>query len=45
MQNEKDNINDETCELLLPYLELEHFNPAVAKKASNAAEGDLLMAE
>ncbi|PFH32513.1 putative dynein gamma chain, flagellar outer arm [Besnoitia besnoiti] len=38
-KNEKDNINDETCELLLPYLELENFNPAVAKKASNAAEG------
>ncbi|OEH76364.1 dynein gamma flagellar outer [Cyclospora cayetanensis] len=38
-KKEKDNINDETCELLLPYLELEHFNPAVAKKASNAAEG------
>ncbi|CDJ35908.1 Dynein heavy chain axonemal, related [Eimeria mitis] len=38
-RKEKDNINDETCELLLPYLELEHFNPAVAKKASNAAEG------
>ncbi|PHJ18236.1 dynein gamma flagellar outer [Cystoisospora suis] len=38
-KNEKDNINDETCELLMPYLELENFNPAVAKKASNAAEG------
>lgn len=32
--NEKDNINDETCELLQPYLQLENFNPAVAKKAS-----------
>jgi len=38
-QNEKDNINDETCELLEPYLSLENFNPAIAKKASNAAEG------
>eukprot|EP00916_Digyalum_oweni_P009684 GHVL01016321.1.p1 GENE.GHVL01016321.1~~GHVL01016321.1.p1 ORF type:complete len:1870 (+),score=456.95 GHVL01016321.1:3343-8952(+) len=37
--NEKDNINDETCELLEPYLALENFNAAVAKKASNAAEG------
>ncbi len=37
--NEKDNINDETCELLEPYLKLENFNPAIAKKASNAAEG------
>ncbi|EER20102.1 axonemal dynein gamma heavy chain, putative, partial [Perkinsus marinus ATCC 50983] len=37
--NEKDNINDETCELLQPYLQLENFNPAVAKKASGAAEG------
>eukprot|EP00918_Siedleckia_nematoides_P098482 GHVU01215515.1.p1 GENE.GHVU01215515.1~~GHVU01215515.1.p1 ORF type:complete len:1046 (-),score=222.14 GHVU01215515.1:1519-4500(-) len=38
-QNEKDNVNDETCELLEPYLTLDNFNPAVAKKASNAAEG------
>lgn len=36
---EKDNINDETCELLEPYLRIEHFNPATAKAASNAAEG------
>merc|ERR1719473_523196 len=37
--NQRDNINDETCELLMPYLNLENFNPAVAKKASSAAEG------
>jgi len=36
---EKDNINDETCELIEPYLNLENFDPAIAKKASNAAEG------
>ncbi len=24
---EKDNINDETCELLEPYLRIEQFNP------------------
>jgi dynein heavy chain len=36
---QRDNINDETCELLMPYLELENFNPGVAKKASGAAEG------
>ena len=36
---EKDKINDETCELLLPYLELENFTAAAAKSASNAAEG------
>merc|ERR1719379_1016856 len=35
----RDDINDETCELLMPYLALENFNPAVAKKASGAAEG------
>merc|ERR1719311_1198613 len=35
----RDDINDETCELLLPYLNLEQFNPGVAKKASGAAEG------
>ncbi|KAG9402276.1 hypothetical protein AC1031_006904 [Aphanomyces cochlioides] len=36
---EKDNINDETIELLMPYLELEGFSPVVAKNASKAAEG------
>lgn len=38
-EKQKDNINDETCELLEPYLSLPNFNPAVAKKASGAAEG------
>lgn len=38
-EKEKDKINDETCEFLLPYIELEHFTPANAKSASNAAEG------
>ena len=37
--SQKDNINDETCELLQPYLRLANFTPAVAKKASGAAEG------
>ncbi|KAF0689476.1 Aste57867_19083 [Aphanomyces stellatus] len=36
---EKDNINDETIELLMPYMELDGFSPAVAKNASKAAEG------
>lgn len=36
---EKDFINDETIELLSPYLALEGFNPIVAKNASKAAEG------
>ncbi|GMH97336.1 hypothetical protein TrST_g8180 [Triparma strigata] len=36
---EKDYINDETIEFLLPYLELEGFNPLVARNASKAAEG------
>ncbi|OQR97844.1 dynein heavy chain, outer arm [Achlya hypogyna] len=36
---EKDNINDETIELLQPYLDLEGFSPAIAKNASKAAEG------
>jgi len=35
----KDEINEETMELLEPYLNLKHFDPAVAKKASSAAEG------
>ncbi|RHY51106.1 hypothetical protein DYB38_003376 [Aphanomyces astaci] len=36
---EKDNINDETIELLMPYLELDGFSAVVAKNASKAAEG------
>mmetsp|Transcript_14200 Transcript_14200/g.2296 ORF Transcript_14200/g.2296 Transcript_14200/m.2296 type:complete len:136 (-) Transcript_14200:3675-4082(-) len=36
---DKDNINDETCELLEPYLSLEHFNPETARAASGAATG------
>mmetsp|Transcript_8258 Transcript_8258/g.4402 ORF Transcript_8258/g.4402 Transcript_8258/m.4402 type:complete len:140 (+) Transcript_8258:2246-2665(+) len=36
---EKDKINDETCELLEPYLSLEPFTATVAKVASAAAEG------
>jgi len=37
---EKDDINDETCELLEPYLrEEEFFNPKIAKNASSAAQG------
>ncbi|KAH9103464.1 hypothetical protein AeMF1_002875 [Aphanomyces euteiches] len=35
----KDLINEETIELLCPYMELEGFLPAVAKNASLAAEG------
>ncbi|CAD7937238.1 unnamed protein product [Amoebophrya sp. A120] len=51
--NEKDNMNDETCELLEPYLrynadpaknwspwaQFPVLDPAIAKKASGAAEG------
>lgn len=36
---EKDMLNDETIELLAPYLDLEEFNPLVARHASRAAEG------
>jgi dynein heavy chain, axonemal len=36
---EKDLINDETVELLMPYLELEGFRGEVARNASKAAEG------
>ena len=42
---EKDNINDETCELLEPYLKLvlpdgrNAFDPTIAKKSNNALEG------
>jgi dynein heavy chain len=35
----KDQMNAETVELLCPYIELAPFNPATAKKASNAAAG------
>jgi len=35
----KDLINEETIELLCPYLELENFNAKIAKGASSAAEG------
>lgn len=35
----KDNINEETIELLSPYIDLETFTPTVAKNASKAAEG------
>ncbi|CAM9612971.1 unnamed protein product, partial [Ectocarpus sp. 12 AP-2014] len=35
----KDKINEETIEFLVPYLEIEGFNPQVAKNASAAAEG------
>ncbi|KAJ0399007.1 hypothetical protein P43SY_008327 [Pythium insidiosum] len=35
----KDMINEETIELLTPYLDLEGFQPPVAKNASRAAEG------
>lgn len=38
-KHEKDQINEETIELMSPYLELEGFIPAVAKNASKAAEG------
>eukprot|EP00949_MAST-11_sp_MAST-11-sp1_P002825 g2825.t1 len=38
-QHEKDNMNDETLELMAPYLELEAFVPSVARNASKAAEG------
>ncbi|GBG28853.1 Dynein heavy chain 5, axonemal [Hondaea fermentalgiana] len=36
---EKDNINDETIELLMPYLDLPDFSPLVARNASKACEG------
>lgn len=35
----KDLMNEETIEFLFPYLDLENFAPAVAKGASQAAEG------
>ena len=36
---EKDKINDETCELLEPYLSLHGFKPEQARNASKAAGG------
>jgi len=36
---EKDLINEETIEFMLPYIDLENFTPQVAKNASAAAEG------
>jgi dynein heavy chain len=36
---EKDFINDETVELIEPYLKLDGFNPYAARNASKAAEG------
>jgi dynein heavy chain len=38
-QKEKDFINDETVELMAPYLSLEGFTPLTARNASRAAEG------
>ena len=35
----KDLINDETIELMLPYMDLDNFTAPIAKKASAAAEG------
>ncbi len=35
----KDMMNAETIELLSPYINLENFNPTVARSASQAAEG------
>jgi len=35
----KDRINDETIEFLSVYIDIEQFNPGVAKNASTAAEG------
>ncbi|KAH8068253.1 dynein light chain binding protein [Aureococcus anophagefferens] len=36
---EKDFINDETIELMAPYVEIEEYNTLVARNASKAAEG------
>ena len=38
-KSEKDFINDETVEFMMPYLELPEFNATVARNASRAAEG------
>jgi dynein heavy chain, axonemal len=35
----KDAVTEETVELMKPYTDMEEFDPAVAKSASNAAEG------
>merc|ERR1719450_1628558 len=37
--NGKDKMNEETIEFILPYMDIEDFNPDVAQKASNAARG------
>eukprot|EP01035_Chromulina_nebulosa_P028231 gene28231-37242_t len=39
VQVEKDFINDETVELMTPYLALDGFSPLAARNASRAAEG------
>lgn len=39
MNFEKDNINDETCELVMPYLEMEDFTTDLARKSSGNAAG------
>jgi dynein heavy chain, axonemal len=38
-RHERDTINEETIELLQPYLELDGFNAVAARNASKAAEG------
>jgi dynein heavy chain len=38
-KHQKDNINEETIELMMPYLELDGFSAVAAKNASKAAEG------
>ncbi|CAD2217242.1 hypothetical protein AGDE_15024 [Angomonas deanei] len=38
-QTKKDNINEETCELLLPYLWMEGFNAEAARKACGNVAG------
>eukprot|EP00762_Andalucia_godoyi_P004467 ANDGO_08124.mRNA.1 Dynein gamma chain len=39
MSFERDAINDETCELLAPYLEMEDFTTDLARKSSGNAAG------
>ena len=36
---EKDSINEETVELMSPYLNLPNFEPKVARNASRVCEG------
>jgi dynein heavy chain, axonemal len=36
---DKDSLNEETMELISPYMQMEEFDPEVAKAASKAAEG------